>query len=71
MFFGLGFRIMRDRKLRPSLTVTGGYGAAGIGANWVNDNSAGGGKTVGTITIEGGTIKAYGKSGGAGWNCGY
>lgn len=50
-----------------SLTVTGGYGAAGIGAAWGSETTPNGdGRTVGSITIEGGTVNAYGSQGAAG-----
>lgn len=50
-----------------SLTVTGGYGAAGIGAAWGSETTPNGdGQTVGSITIEGGTVNAYGSQGAAG-----
>ncbi len=45
-----------------SLTVTGGYSAAGIGS--------GEGKTAGVITIEGGNIRAVGGNNGAGIGAG-
>ena len=46
-----------------SLTARGGDGSAGIGANFGRQSGI---MTVGTININGGTIDAYGSSGGAG-----
>ena len=62
-----GCSLTIDGTDAASLTVFGGSGGAGIGANYYAGSTASGApNTVGTITINGGNITATGSAGGAG-----